>query len=128
VERVCPENAAGNKSGALSSDEKCGLSISFGRVSGGEASLSDLASGLGTLTGSVVIDRTGLSGLYNFSLQYTPDSVALDTRAAETSANIDPDGPSLATALREQLGLRWTTETVPVDVLVIVQLQQPDPD
>lgn len=127
-ERVCSEKSAGSKSGALSSDEKCGLSISFGRVSGGEVSLSDLASGLGTLTGSVVIDRTGLSGLYNFNLEYTPDSVALDTRAAETFANIDPDKPSLATALREQLGLRWTTETVPVDVLVVVQIQQPDPD
>jgi uncharacterized protein (TIGR03435 family) len=125
--RVCPENA-GNKSGALSSDEKCGLSISFGRVSGGEVSLSDLASGLGTLTGLVVIDRTGLSGLYNFNLEYTPDTVALDADAAKASPSVDSDRPSLATALREQLGLRWTTETVPVDVLVVVQIQQPDPD
>ena len=125
--RTCPQDTAGNKSGALSSDEKCGLSIAFGRVKGGEISLSDLASGLGTLTGSVVIDRTGLSGLYNFNLEYTPDAVALAANPKEFP-NINPDGPSLATALREQLGLRLTTDTEPVEVLVVVQIQQPDPD
>jgi hypothetical protein len=46
------------------------------------------------------------------------------TRTEETCAQ----APSLATALREQLGLRWTTESAPVEVLVIVQITQPDPD
>lgn len=124
---TCAQNTAGNRSGALSSDEKCGLSIAFGRVRGGEVSLAELASGLGTLTGSVVIDRTGLSGLYNFNLEYTPDAATFDAATAK-ELNIDPDGPSLATALREQLGLRWTNETAPVDVLVVVRIQQPDPD
>ena len=124
---TCAQNTAGNRSGALSSDEKCGLSIAFGRVRGGEVSLAELASGLGTLTGSVVVDRTGLSGLYNFNLEYTPDAATFDPATAK-ELNIDPDGPSLATALREQLGLRWTNETAPVDVLVVVRIQQPDPD
>jgi uncharacterized protein (TIGR03435 family) len=120
--------AAASKSGALSSDERCGLSIAYGRVRGGEISLSELATGLATLTGSAVIDRTGLSGLYIFTLEYTPDAVALDRAAPKEFPNIDPDGPSLATALREQLGLRWTTESAPVEVLVVVQIEQPDPD
>jgi uncharacterized protein (TIGR03435 family) len=125
---TCAQAAAVNKSGALSSDERCGLSIAYGRVRGGEVSLSELATGLATLAGSVVIDRTGLSGLYTFTLEYTPDAVALDRTAPKEFPNIDPDGPSLATALRDQLGLRWTTETSPVEVLVVVQLEQPDPD
>jgi uncharacterized protein (TIGR03435 family) len=128
AERTCPQDAAANKSGALSSDDRCGLSIAYGRVRGGEVSMSELAGGLGTLTGSVVIDRTGLSGLYNFTLEFTPDAVGLDRAAAQGFPNIDPDGPSLATALREQLGLRWTNESVPVSVLVVVQIERPDPD
>ena len=123
---TCPQDA--NKSGALSSDEKCGLSIAFGSVRGGEVSLSQLAAGLGTLTGSAVIDRTGLSGLYNFNLEYSPDAVALDAAVAKEFANVNPEGPSLATALREQLGLRLITDTAPLEVLVVVQIQQPDPD
>ena len=127
AEGTCPQDSA-NKSGALSSDERCGLSIAYGRVRGGEISLSELAAALAKLTGSSVIDRTGLSGLYNFTLDYTPDAIALDRAAGKEFPNIDPDGPSLATALREQLGLRWTTESAPVKVLVIVQIAQPDPD
>ena len=125
---ACAQAAAANKSGALSSDERCGLSIAYGRVRGGEISLSELATGLATLTGSAVIDRTGLSGLYTFTLEYTPDAVALDRATPREFPNIDPDGPSLASALREQLGLRWTTERAPVEVLVVVQIEQPDPD
>ena len=128
AEETCAQAAAANKSGALSSDERCGLSVAYGRVLGGEVSLSELARGLATLTGSVVIDRTGLPGLYNFTLEYTPDAIALDRAAGKEFPNIDPDGPSLATAVREQLGLRWTTESAPVEVLVIVQIEQPDPD
>ena len=61
TEGTCAQAAAAG-SGALSSDERCGLSIAYGRVVGGEVSLSELARGLATLTGSVVIERTGLSG------------------------------------------------------------------
>jgi len=128
AEGTCPQDAAANKSGALNSDERCGLSIAYGRVRGGEVTVSELAAGLAKLTGSSLIDRTGLSGLYNFTLEYTPDAVALDRASAKEFPNSDPDGPALATALREQLGLRLTTESAPVDVLVIVRIEQPDPD
>lgn len=116
------------RSGALSSDERCGLSIAFGRVAGGEIPIAELARGLGTLTGSVVLDRTGMVGLYTFTLEYTPDAVALDPATAKEFPAIDPNGPPLATALREQLGLQWTTDTAPVDVLVVERVRPPDPD
>jgi len=87
-----------------------------------------LAAGLGTLTGSTVIDRTGLSGTFDFALDYTPDAVALNADTARDFPSIDPAGPSLATALREQLGLQWITQTEPVTVRVVVQIQPPDPD
>ena len=65
---------------------------------------------------------------YDFALDYTSDAVALDATVAKDFSNIDPAGPSLATAVREQLGLRWITQTEPVKVLVVVQIQPPDPD
>src|SRR5687768_7710730 len=52
---TCAEAAAASKSGALSSDERCGLSIAYGRVRGGEVPLSELATGLATLAGSEVV-------------------------------------------------------------------------
>jgi uncharacterized protein (TIGR03435 family) len=125
---TCTDANASNKSGALSSDERCGLSVAFGRVRGGGLPLAQLASALGTLTGSVVFDRTSLQGTYDFALDYTPDVVALDGAVAKDFPNIDPAGPSLATALREQLGLRWITQTEPVKVLVVLQIQPPGPD
>jgi uncharacterized protein (TIGR03435 family) len=125
---ACAQPNSVNKSGALSIDEKCGLSIAFGRVRGGGLPLSQLASGLETLTGAVVIDRTGLSGTFDFALDYTPDAVGLDAAVAKDFPDIDPAGPSLATALREQLGLRWLTQTEPVNVLAVVEIQPPEPD
>jgi len=109
---ACGQGGPAEKSGALSSDERCGLSIAFGRVRGGEVPLSELAKGLATLTGGV-IDRTGLSGRHDFTLDYTPDAVALEPAIAKDFPDVDPGGPSLATALGEQLGLRWRTETEP---------------
>lgn len=71
--------------------------------------------------GCVVIDQTGLTGEFDFSLQWAPDlgenSAVGQTRAGE--------GPSLFTALTEQLGLRLVSQRVPADVIVIDNVQRP---
>lgn len=59
-----------------------------------------------------VIDRTGLSGGYNFTLPVTSD--------------INSSGPSIFTALREELGLRLDTTKVPTDVIVIDHAEKHD--
>jgi uncharacterized protein (TIGR03435 family) len=59
--------------------------------------------------GSVIVNRTGLEGDYDFTLDMTPD---------ENQPNpLDPG--HILNALREQLGLVVKTEKVPVDYLVI---------
>lgn len=60
-----------------------------------------------------VLDRTGLSGVYNFSLVWTPDAVA------------DPTEPSIFTAMRDQLGLKLESKRAPVEYLVIDRLERP---
>ena len=55
--------------------------------------------------------------------------MSFDSRAvrAEFPA-IDPDGPSLDSALREQLGLRLQRRRGPVEVLVVERVEMPAPD
>ena len=80
------------------------------------------------ITGKTVVDRTGLSGLFEAELRWTPDvppvtGVAPD--APETVQAYDPGGPSFTTAIREQLGLRLENRRDSEDVLVIDRIEHP---
>lgn len=76
--------------------------------------LADSLAGQSDIGGKTVVDQTGLTGRYNFTLTWTPESKGGD----------DP-GPSLFTALQEQLGLKLEVRKLPVDVLVVDQVEQP---
>jgi uncharacterized protein (TIGR03435 family) len=78
-------------------------------------STSDLADGvLSELANRTVINKTGLSGLFDFHLDYSPE--------LETSPQ---DAPTLFTALQEQSGLKLTPGRGPVPVFVITHLEKP---
>jgi uncharacterized protein (TIGR03435 family) len=83
------------------------------RMDGTAVSMELLAGYIGNRLGQIVVDKTGLSGGYDFTLEWSPD------QAADSSA------PSLVTALREQLGLRLEWQKSPVEVLVIDTLEKP---
>jgi len=71
-----------------------------------------------------VIDQTGLSGNFDFTLQWTPES----DDAAPPAANLQGDDLQETTfleALREQLGLKLESQKGPVQVLVIDHVQKP---
>jgi uncharacterized protein (TIGR03435 family) len=78
-----------------------------------------------------VIDKTGLKGDFDYKLDWTPDNApppmakAGDAGPGENSSASDNAGPSLFTALEEQLGLKLESSKGPVDVIVIDQLEQP---
>jgi uncharacterized protein (TIGR03435 family) len=78
-------------------------------------------------------DRTGLSGRFDIDVTFTPDRAprlppnAPDDLVRAVQA-IDPDGPSLFTALQEQLGLKLEATTDKIDVLVIDRAEKPTPD
>ena len=79
--------------------------------------------------GRVVLDRTGLTGAFDWSLQWTPSFNAGVSRDASPVANPNADaGVSIFTALREQLGLRLEPQTEAVDVLVVERAELPMPD
>ena len=119
-----PCDAAAVASGA----DGCGIRIGFGRIAGRDVSMSDLANGLESTTQRHVVDDTGLAGRYDLTFTYTPDSVVLNPAVRTEFPAIDPDGPSLGTALREQLGLRLQPRRGPVPVLLVERLEMPAPD
>jgi bla regulator protein BlaR1 len=79
--------------------------------------------------GREVVDRTGLTGSYDFSLRWTP----LQTAAAPGDGNgslspADAEGASLFTAIEEQLGLKLVPAKRSAQVLVIDHIERPSPN
>jgi uncharacterized protein (TIGR03435 family) len=69
--------------------------------------------------GRAVVDRTGLSGRYDFTLEWVPEM------AATATGDGAPAGPSVFTALRETLGLRLESGRDMVEVLVVESVARP---
>jgi len=82
----------------------------------------------GLLTGSAgrkVVDRTSLEGLYDFELNWTPDQIPANLPADAPFPRPDPNGPSIFTALQEQLGLKLESATGPLESIVIESVHKP---
>ena len=71
--------------------------------------------------GRVVINKTGLTGSYDFTLKWTPESVA----PAGSAPGVDNSGPGLFTALEEQLGLKLVSQKGSVETLVVEFVDKP---
>ena len=91
----------------------------------GGASLAQVANSLGIFVGRVVVDRTGLAGNYDINLTWTPDQMPQRPPGAPEPPPADPNGPSIFTALQEQLGLKLDSQKGPVTVLVIDRVERP---
>ena len=78
--------------------------------------------GVGTI-GRPVIDRTGLTGRFDFTLEWTPESN--NPAAPAPGAAPDPQGPSFLDALREQLGLKLESTRAQVRILVVDHVERP---
>ena len=90
-------------------------------------SLETLATALSPSVSRVIVDRTQLPGLFDFELMWTPDQPLRLPDDAPPIA-IDPNGPSIFTALQEQLGLKLESSRGPVEVVVIESVRRPTPD
>jgi bla regulator protein blaR1 len=99
----------------------CEVRGRIGSIQAGGSTMGDLAGRLSPRLQRAVVDRTGLAGPWDFTLTYTPDpsQIAPGTFAPGTEPQFDPNGPSLFTAIQEQLGLKLESTRGPVDVLVI---------
>ena len=101
----------------------------FGRLRAGGTTIEQFAAMISGTAQRSVIDKTGLTGYYDIALTFTPAGDQLPQGAPPPGAPapppIDPDGPTLFTAIQEQLGLKLENQQSPVEVVVIDSIQRP---
>jgi uncharacterized protein (TIGR03435 family) len=105
----------------------CGMFGGLGRFAAGAVTMPQFAQFLSQRVNRVIVDRTGLTGGFDLDLDFTPEQ--LPTGQLPPGVQLPPaDGPSIYTALQEQLGLKLDSQKGPVDVLVIDRIEQPTDD
>jgi uncharacterized protein (TIGR03435 family) len=110
-----------------SPDVRCGgTAMSPGMIRATDGTLSLLAMALSSMVGGPVIDETGLTGAFDFQLEWTPDfAVSTTPGEAPVRPAFDPSRPALGTALQEQLGLKLETRKGKIEMLVIDHAERP---
>jgi len=111
---VHPSNCV---SGKQPDGKPCVMKPGFGSFSGTGVDIPRfITSSLASAVDRPIVDRTGLTGLFDIDLHWVADPTAV---AATT------DAPDIFTALQEQLGLKLEPTTGPVDVIVIDHVERP---
>jgi len=94
------------------------------------ATIADICAQLGLRMEREVVDKTGLTGRYDIHLEVSPSALHLKYVAGRTindhdapAANDMDSGPSISTALQQQLGLKLSTGTGPVPAIVIDRIE-----
>ncbi len=96
--------------------------------------IASLAQMISQQISATVVDKTGLTGNYDFMLSFMPE-MAIGTGSMmrppqgapppDGAQTQEPVGASIFTALQEQLGLKLVAQKEPMDVIVIDQIEQP---
>ncbi len=93
-----------------------------GRFEATKITMQKLADMLARFTGQKVVDDTGLEGVYDFTLEWSPEQTKIPL--PEDGAAAAPSGPSVFTAIQEQLGLKLEGRKGSVEVLVVDHMEK----
>lgn len=125
-----PEGMTGPDGRALVAAHRMKMEMGGGQAIGLAAqrvAVTDFAQHLSRQLGSTVVDKTGLKGDYDFTLQWagapTPND-AENPSAEKTAAT----AASLSAALEQQLGLKLQPVTQPMPIVVIDHIEKPAPE
>jgi len=93
-------------------------------------SMAMLSNQLSNRLGRNVLDKTGLTGNYDFTLEFTPEGMqgmGMGPRegGADAPPPVDSPGPSIFTAVQEQLGLKLESQKGPVEILILDRIEKP---
>jgi uncharacterized protein (TIGR03435 family) len=88
-------------------------------------SITSLVRILPQIVGRPVVDKTGLTGTYDFELRYAPQQNSPSPLPEANSSEAQSDLPSIYIALQEQLGLKLEPAKGPVEFLVIDHAERP---
>jgi uncharacterized protein (TIGR03435 family) len=106
-----------------------GMMMGPNTMRGGKISMAQFVGGLSNLLGRPVIDKTGFTGTFDVSLDYSPEGLSFGGRGLPPpppgAPAFDTSGPSIFTAIQEQLGLRLESTKAPGEVLVIDSAEKP---
>jgi uncharacterized protein (TIGR03435 family) len=91
------------------------------------ALFANVLTALPEVGGRLVLNRTGLTGKYDFMLKWTPDST-LGPSSIGSAISPDDSAPSLFTAIAQQLGLKLEATKGSVDTIVIDSVAMPSPN
>jgi uncharacterized protein (TIGR03435 family) len=96
------------------------------RVKATSVSLNTLAHALSEILGRTVINKTGLSGNYDISMEWTPDEAQLNMLPPDApKPPVNASAPSIFIAIQEQLGLKLESQKGPVEILVVDRAAKP---
>ncbi|HEY4840211.1 MAG TPA: TIGR03435 family protein [Candidatus Acidoferrales bacterium] len=130
---VAPANGTGGSAGGRGS----GLGMSMGSEEGmttatfHDSPISYVASWLQANLRTPVLDKTELTGLYDFKLKWMPERNRSAVPSSDAPngqpavATSDPTGPTLMDAIQDQLGLKLEPGKGPVEVIVIDHIEKP---
>ncbi len=131
---VIGKNGSKLKESEIKEGPRGRMRMGRGELSGDAVQLQMLTQALSNQLGRPVIDRTGLKGNFDFKLEWTPDPSqsgggpfggGAPPPGIDAPPPPDPNGPSLFTAVQEQLGLRLESQKGPVELLVIDRVEKP---
>jgi uncharacterized protein (TIGR03435 family) len=100
-----------------------GMPIAGAKIPGRNTTIQFLAYGLQELLDRPVLDKTGVTGRFDFDLSWRPDPSQFRGNGDKVPSN--PDDPDLFTALQQQLGLKLTAERAPAEVIVVDSAEKP---
>jgi uncharacterized protein (TIGR03435 family) len=109
----------------------CRFMILPGHLGGQSIGIAQLVDALSRLSNRIVLDKTNLSGKYDINLDYTPEQGQFQGPPGGPPPGmpplppVDPNGPSLFTALQEQLGLKLVSQKGAVEIMVIDRVERP---
>src|SRR5260370_5977219 len=103
------------------------MSMGRGQLKAKKTSIGQLANLLGNQLSRTVLEKKGLAGDFDFELTWTPDvtqPLGPKEGGVEGPPPADLPGPSIFTAIQEQLGLKLESQKGPVEILVIDSVER----
>jgi uncharacterized protein (TIGR03435 family) len=94
-----------------------------GHLEATSITMDKLANLLSRMTGQPVVNETGLTGVFTFTLEWTPDETQRSEGSREAETH-NVGGPSLFSALQEQLGLKLEGKKAPAEVLIVDRVER----
>lgn len=103
-----------------------GMMMSPRSLTAASVPIANLIPALSRTLGRTVVDQTGLTGNFDISMEWTPDESQVQFAPdGPKPPPSDATGPSIFTALQEQLGLKLESQKGPVEMLVIDRAEKP---